>query len=116
MHRAATELKRLRAWRLSRQQARDARRRLTEQGDMEAAEQLLRHSIAYGHTRLVVRRLFLAQALGLVELSEYEPFCRFAIEQLEVNEIGAALMDARNFVNRLDARGARACTLRSPSG
>ena len=106
MNRAVTERGKLRGWRLTRQQARDARRKLRTTGDIGAAELLLRHSIAYGHNRLIVRRLLLARALGL-DLCEYERFCRSAIEQLDVNELGSVLSDVRSFMTRLKAKGAR---------
>jgi hypothetical protein len=42
-----------------------------------------------------------------MDLREYEPFCRSAIEKLKVSELSSVLTDVRSFVNRLEARGVR---------
>ncbi len=76
-------------------------------GDLEAIERLLRHSIAYGHGKLIVRRFLLARALGLTDLREYEPSFHSAIKELEAGALRSALKDAQSFVERLEARQAR---------
>jgi hypothetical protein len=115
MNRTATRRTKLSEWHLSRQQSRDARRKLRATGDVDAAERLLRHSIAYGHEKLIIRRLFLVRALGLMDLREYEPFRRSAIEKLKVSELSSVLTDVQRFVNRLEAQGARPNTVIAPS-
>lgn len=77
-------------WKLSRRATRSARERLREMGDLNSAELLLRHSIAYGHPRLIVRRYLLACALGLKEPQRYNDYFLSAASELDSGDIATA--------------------------
>lgn len=80
-------------WRLSRCEVKAQKNLLRSAGDAGAAEKLLRHSIAYGHNRLVVRRYLLAHALGLSGLDIYASHFMAAKEKLTDLEVEKAKAD-----------------------
>lgn len=93
-------------WRMTRQQTREARAQVRIGGDLEAAEQLLRHSIACGHQNLIVRRFLLSLALGLRDPQRYELFFLAALPNLRPGALHSASQDAQTLLDRLKARGA----------
>lgn len=80
-------------WRLTRRETKAVKNMLRATGDAGAAEKLLRHSIAYGHNRLVVRRYLLARELGLASLDVYERYFIAAKQELTAEELEAAKQD-----------------------
>lgn len=51
-------------------------------GDAEAARALLAHSVRQGHGKLALRRLFIAQAMGVAELDEFRDHCAGVLASL----------------------------------
>lgn len=80
-------------WRLTRRETRAVKNLLVLTGDVGAAEKLLRHSIAYGHSRLVVRRYLLARALGSAHVTAYERHFSIAIQDITAEELDRAKQD-----------------------
>lgn len=94
-------------WRLTRRETKAVKNLLRATGNAGAAEKLLRHSIAYGHSRLVVRRYLLARALGLTGLDVYERYFIAATTELTEDELDKAQQDvARRAGALLDREGA----------
>jgi hypothetical protein len=77
-------------WRLSKKDAQRAKSELRLTGSFDALEGLLRHSIAYGHQRLVVHRYLLGEALGLPRLATYTGFFDAAASRLAPGELQTA--------------------------
>lgn len=99
-------------WRLTRRETKVVKNLLRTTGDPGAAEKLLRHSIAYGHSRLVVRRYLLARALGSSHLEAYDRHFIMATKDLTAEELNKAKQDvmrsAQALLNR-DAEFRDAC-------
>jgi hypothetical protein len=101
----ATENKKyFHGWRLSRCEIKAQKNLLRATGDAGAAEKLLRHSIAYGHNRLVVRRYLLAHALGSTDLEIYASHFMAAMKQLTSTEVEKAREDVRRRASLLLTR------------
>lgn len=77
-------------WRLSKKDAQRAKLELRLAGSLEALEALLRHSVAYGHQRLVVHRYLLGEALGLPQLATYTAYFDAAMRGLAPGELQSA--------------------------
>jgi carbonic anhydrase/acetyltransferase-like protein (isoleucine patch superfamily) len=66
-------------------------------GDLHAMLMLLKHSVAYGHKRLSVRRYLMARALGAPEIEPAKPFCRLASRTMPLEDVlDAARMAVRS--------------------
>ncbi len=94
-------------WRLTRRDTKAAKNLLSTTGSVGAAEKLLRHSIAYGHSRLVVRRYLLARALGATGLDAYKFHFIIAVKDLTEAELDKAERDVMRRARALLKRDAR---------
>lgn len=74
---------------------------LGETGSLHCAELLLRHSIAFGHGRLLVRRYLLTCALGLERTDLYEPHFLKASAVLPSGELARARVGIEQVAARL---------------
>lgn len=88
-------------WRLSRREVRELKNHLGETGSLHCAELLLRHSIAFGHGRLLVRRYLLTCALGLVKRDLYEPYFLKASGHLPAGELARTRVEIEQLAARL---------------
>lgn len=108
------------SWRLSRDLRRQAKVAVREAGDLNALDQLLRHSIAYGHSRLIVRRYLLALALGSPTAHLYAHYFNQAIQEIKPGDLTNAKIEAEQIAKSLAGRDAtpKASEARpsSPSG
>lgn len=99
--------KHLHDWRLTRRELKAAKATLYTTGDVAVAEKLLRHSIAYGHSRLVIRRYLLARALGAINLDLYNTHFSDAIQILSAAEVDKANDQAVRLALTILSRNAR---------
>jgi hypothetical protein len=99
-HGADSELK-IHLWRLTRREVRELKKHLSETGALHSAEMLLRHSIAFGHGRLLVRRYLLVCALGLARTELYEPYFLKASIHLPPGELARTHREIARLASRL---------------
>ena len=64
-------------------------------GDGQAARDLLRHSVRLGHSRLAIRRFFLARAMGMVVPEDDERYCAAILTRLPPDTVEKMVLDAR---------------------
>jgi hypothetical protein len=100
----ASSLSDVRQWQLTRRQTREAKERLRETAEAESALALLRHSIACGHGKLMVRRYLLAAALDVQDLEKYAPQFAAAAQEFTAEELAKAVYDAKENARRLLAQ------------
>jgi len=107
-------------WRLSRRELRELKNHLSETGSLHSSELLLRHSIAFGHGRLLVRRYLLTCALGLTKTDLYEPHFLKASMALPPDELARARVEIAKVAARLlgiraaQAVGSQGASAREP--
>lgn len=93
----------LHAWRLTRKATKDAKAKFRATADIAAAEALLRHSIALGHSNLLIQRFVIAEALGVNAMDRYKSYYDAAIVEAGV-EATQAIIAAKNRAELLKQR------------
>lgn len=102
----AENSKHFHGWRLTRREIKAVKNLLRATGDAAAAEKLLRHSIAYGHSRLVIRRYLLALALGGTGLNVYDRYFSLAAQDITEDELDRVKQDVARKARALLSSGA----------
>ena len=69
----------LHVWRLTRKATKETKARFRATADVEAAEALLCHSIAMGHSNLLIQRFIIAEELGVVSIDRFRAYYDAAV-------------------------------------
>jgi len=91
---------------LTRKEVQEAKAKVRHCGDLDALDALLRHSIAHGHQRLIVRRYLLGEMLGIPRLSAYAAYFSTAMAKLSPTEQDIARSGAAERAAQIKARAA----------
>lgn len=99
----ATSLPSLHVWRLTRKATKETKARFRATADIDAAEALLCHSIAMGHSNLLIQRFIIAEELGVASMERFRSYYDAAVVEAG-SEAAQAINAGKNKATLLKSR------------